>query len=115
MHRYAAVGAIRPMAEINSPRTPSSSGILPERHTRDDLRANLETRYEEYSVRSIEVVNRHFDDWFFFPELRWTVEARQDANAGQSFHDHTAEYAEVSAAGLVVAHIGHGTDQSKFG
>ncbi|MER5220537.1 hypothetical protein [Streptomyces flaveus] len=93
----------------------SHSGTLPAMHTKDDLRANLEAFYATYSVRSIEVVHQHFDDWFFFHELRWTVEARQGANAGHSFRYHTAEYAEVSAAGLVVAHIGHGTDQIKLG
>ncbi|MFE2423018.1 hypothetical protein [Streptomyces hokutonensis] len=66
-------------------------------------------------MRSIEVVNRHFDDWFFFRELRWSVEVRRGATAGRSFRHHTAEYAEVSAAGLVVSHIGHGTDQIKLG
>ncbi|KOU57051.1 hypothetical protein ADK57_40245 [Streptomyces sp. MMG1533] len=93
----------------------SHSGTLPEMHTKDDLRAHLEAFYAEYSVRSIEVVNQHFDDWFFFHELRWTVEARRGPNAGACFRYHTAEYAEVSAAGLVVAHIGHGTDQIKLG
>ncbi|MEW1722057.1 hypothetical protein [Streptomyces sp. NPDC093109] len=93
----------------------SHSGTLPEFHTKDEFRAHLEDFYAEYTVRSIEVVHQHFDDWFFFHELRWTVEARRGANAGKVFRYHTAEYAEVSAAGLVVAHIGSGTDQITLG
>lgn len=93
----------------------SHSGTLPEMHSKDDLRAHLEAFYEEYSVLSIDVVHKHFDDWFFFHELRWTVEARRGPNTGKRFRHHTAEYAEVSAAGLVVAHIGHGTDQIELG
>jgi hypothetical protein len=44
-----------------------------------------------------------------------TVEAKQGPEAGGVFRHHTAEYAEASAAGLVVAHIGHGTDQLRAG
>ncbi|KUL24229.1 hypothetical protein [Streptomyces regalis] len=93
----------------------TQTGTLANLHTKDDLRAHLQNFYAHYSVRSIEVVARHFDDWFFFHELRWTVEAKQGPDAGGIFRYHTAEYAEVSAAGLVVAHIGHGTDQLKVG
>ncbi|WP_326585270.1 hypothetical protein OG889_43980 [Streptomyces sp. NBC_00481] len=90
-------------------------GTLVELHTKDELRAHLQEFYAHYEVREIEVVKQHFDDWFFFHELRWTVEARRGPEAGGVFRHHTAEYAEVSGAGLVVAHIGHGTDQLKLG
>ncbi|MFI9584318.1 hypothetical protein ACIHCQ_21320 [Streptomyces sp. NPDC052236] len=79
------------------------------------MRAHLQDFYGHYSVRGIEVVNQHFDDWFFFHELRWTVEVRKGPDAGGVFRYHTAEYAEVSAAGLVVARIGHDTDQLRIG
>ncbi|MFE7837185.1 hypothetical protein ACFU53_14430 [Streptomyces sp. NPDC057474] len=90
-------------------------GTLVELHTKDDLKAHLQEFYAHYEVREIEVVKQHFDDWFFFHELRWTVEARKGSAAGGVFRYHTAEYAEVSGAGLVVAHIGHGTDLLKLG
>ncbi|MFM9695103.1 hypothetical protein [Streptomyces europaeiscabiei] len=90
-------------------------GTLAELHTKDELKLHLQEFYAHYEVREIEVVKQHFDDWFFFHELRWTVEARKGPEAGSVFRHHTAEYAEVSGAGLVVAHIGHGTDQLKLG
>lgn len=93
----------------------AGAGTLVELHTKDELRSHLQEFYAHYEVRDIEVVKRHFDDWFFFHELRWTVEVRRGPEAGSVLRHHTAEYAEVSGAGLVVAHIGHGTDQLKLG
>ncbi|WP_149831288.1 hypothetical protein [Streptomyces tailanensis] len=93
----------------------AGTGTLTELHTADDRKAFIQEFYDHYTVRDIEVVKRYFDDWFFFHELRWTVESRKGPHVGGVFRYHTAEYAEVSAAGLVVAHIGHGTDQIKIG
>ncbi|MFJ2608745.1 MULTISPECIES: hypothetical protein [unclassified Streptomyces] len=92
----------------------SHSGTLPELHSREDLRGRLKDFYSEYTVRSIDVIARHVEEWCFFHELRWTVELRRGPNAGQVFQYHTAEFAEVSGDGLVTAHIGHGTDQIKL-
>jgi hypothetical protein len=91
----------------------SHTGTLVELHTKDDLKAYLRDFYDRYDVRDVDVVNKHADEWFLFHELRWTVEARQGAEAGNVFRYHTAEFAEVSADGLLVAYIGHGTDQLK--
>ena len=93
----------------------AQTGTLVELHTKDERRAHLQDFYAHYAVRGIEVVTQHFDDWFFFHELRWTVEAKKGPDAGGVFRYHTAEYAEVSATGFVVAHIGHGTDQLRIG
>jgi hypothetical protein len=84
----------------------AGSGTLAELHTSEDLRTHLRDFYHHFSVREVAVINQHVDDWFFFHELRWTVETK----AGHLRRFHTAEFAEVSAAGLVVARIGHGTD-----
>ena len=92
----------------------AQTGTLVNLHTRDDLRTHLQGFYAQYTVREIEVVNMQLDDWFFFHELRWTVEALNGPDAGAVFRYHTAEYAEVSGAGVVVAHIGHGTDQIRI-
>lgn len=91
----------------------AQTGTLVNLHTNEDLRAYLQDFYAQYSVLSIEVVTKHFDDWYFFHELRWTVEAKKGLAAGSIFRYHTAEYAEVTSAGLLTAHIGHGTDQLK--
>jgi hypothetical protein len=93
----------------------AQTGTLVQLHTKQGLAEHLTSFYDHYAVRSIEVVNRHLDDWFFFHELRWTVEVLRGPDAGSVLRYHTAEYAEVSGAGLVVAHIGHGTDQLTIG
>jgi len=92
----------------------AQTGTLANLHTNEDLRAYLEDFYAHYSVLGIDVITRHYDDWYFFHELRWTVEAKKGPAAGSVFRYHTAEYAEVTAAGLLSAHIGHGTDQVKI-
>ncbi|WP_212997981.1 hypothetical protein [Winogradskya consettensis] len=84
----------------------TDAGTLVELHTRDELRAHLTAFYDHYSVRELALINQHVDDWFFFHELRWTIESP----TGTVLRFHTAEYAEVSPTGLVVARIGHGTD-----
>ncbi|MCL8012063.1 hypothetical protein [Streptomyces sp. AS02] len=121
LHAYRA-GDVDTIVELAHPEIQTGvrdyvthTGTLVELHTKDDLRSHLEDFYAHYTVREIDVVAQHFDDWFFFHELRWTVEARRGARAGQVLRHHTAEYAEVSGAGLVVAHIGHGTDQLRIG
>ncbi|MGW0708479.1 hypothetical protein ACWD4G_21420 [Streptomyces sp. NPDC002643] len=89
----------------------AGAGTLTQLHTADELKAHLREFYAHCAVRAIEVVKQHFDDWFFFHELRWTVEVRKGADAGRVLRYHTAEYAEVSGEGLLVSHIGHGTDR----
>ncbi|MDT0321924.1 hypothetical protein [Streptomyces millisiae] len=93
----------------------AGTGTLAELHGVEELRAHLSDFHAHYAVRGIEVVASHLDAWFFFHELRWTVEARKGPEAGAVLRYHTAEYAEVSAAGLVVARIGHGTDPIRIG
>ncbi|MEV6595006.1 hypothetical protein [Streptomyces acidicola] len=110
----AIVARVHPEVQTGARDYVAQTGTLVELHTKDELRAHLEDFYAHYAVRGIEVVNKVYDDWFFFHELRWTVEARKGPDAGAVLRYHTAEYAEVSAAGLVVARIGHGTDQLKI-
>ncbi|MEU7288413.1 hypothetical protein AB0A81_24430, partial [Streptomyces flaveolus] len=83
---------------------------------RDDQHLDQEGVREDADRRKeADIVTRHFDEWFFFHELRWTVEAKKGPAAGSVLRHHPAEYAEVSAPGLLVAHIGHGTEQIKIG
>ncbi|MFD7122496.1 hypothetical protein ACFWAA_36485 [Streptomyces sp. NPDC059922] len=93
----------------------AQTGTLVNLHTEEELREHLQDFYAQYSVLGIEVVTRQFEDWYFFHELRWTVEARKGPAAGRVFSYHTAEFAEVTVAGLLTAHIGHGTDQIEVG
>ncbi|MGY0488205.1 hypothetical protein [Streptomyces sp. WG-D5] len=88
----------------------ADTGTLAQVHNREELRLHLEGFFSRYRVVGIDVVTSHYDDWFFFHELRWTVESRTGDDAGQTYRYHTAEYAELSAEGKVVTHIGHGTD-----
>ncbi|MDX2937859.1 hypothetical protein [Streptomyces ipomoeae] len=107
------VGAAHPEIQTGVRDYVAQTGTLVQLHTKEALEEHLRGFYDHYTVRALDVVNRHLDDWFFFHELRWTVEARRGPDAGRVLRHHTAEYAEVSAAGLVVAHIGHGTEQMK--
>jgi hypothetical protein len=97
---------------------PLRRASCPDGYSRSPADRTFTTKSRSASVSGpygIAVVNKHYDDWFLFHELRWTVESRKGPDAGAVHRHHTAEYAEVSAAGLVCAHIGHGTDRIRLG
>lgn len=80
-----------------------------ELHGADELRSHLERLYERFTVRNIEVLHRHVEDWLVFSELWWQVELRSGANAGRIATFRTAELSEVAADGRLTSRIGHGT------
>ncbi|MGW0711448.1 hypothetical protein ACWD4G_36780 [Streptomyces sp. NPDC002643] len=115
-------GDIDTLIEMAHPETQTAlrdyvgqTGTLVELDGRNELREFLRDFHAQYTVRDIEIVHRHFDDWFFFHELRWTLEVRRGPDSGSILRHHTAEYGEVAEPGVVVSRIGHGTDQIKIG
>ncbi|MEV6345174.1 nuclear transport factor 2 family protein [Actinoplanes sp. NPDC051851] len=105
----AAVALAHPEIQTGLRDYVRETGTLAALHTADGLREHLAAFTGRFEVLSLDVVQRHTDDWFFFHELRWRV---RDRETGAVRVHHTAEYGEVDADGRIVAYIGHGTDQA---
>ncbi|QYA99767.1 nuclear transport factor 2 family protein (plasmid) [Rhodococcus sp. USK10] len=82
-------------------------GAIVELDGREAAEEHLRTFFATYTPESIEVIQRHVEDWYIFAELRWTVTSVTD---GTRLTFLTVDYSEINADRKIVARLGHGTE-----